>query len=356
LYNEQESLWEYLAVTEKPIVMYGTGDGADKILDIARERGIEISAFAVSDEFARGQTFQGYKTERFGEIKERLSDFIILVCFGTDKPDVLGRIYALSEDYQVFAPDVPVAGGGLYDSAYVAENTEKIDKARKLLSDEKSVETFDGWLNYRLSGDINILKEIAVDRDEVTWLLGLKPDGGECFVDVGAYKGDTVDEFLTLTAKNFKKIIAIEPDARNHLALRRRFYAYGSAFLTAINAAASDNDGEEQFFVKTGRGGTGGFTKRGRLVKIPAVKLDTVCQNDKPTYIKIDAEGAEARVIKGAAGTIKKHRPKMIVAAYHRAEDMFALPIMLNALNPRYKMFLRKTRCLPGWEFNLILV
>ena len=30
--NEENTLWEYLKTAGKPVVLYGTGDGADKVL------------------------------------------------------------------------------------------------------------------------------------------------------------------------------------------------------------------------------------------------------------------------------------------------------------------------------------
>ena len=42
------SLWEHLAVTSKPIIIYGMGDGAQKILDVCAEKNVKISGFIFS--------------------------------------------------------------------------------------------------------------------------------------------------------------------------------------------------------------------------------------------------------------------------------------------------------------------
>ena len=39
-------LWQYLARTSKPIVLYGMGDGADKILAVLNRLGIEAADFS----------------------------------------------------------------------------------------------------------------------------------------------------------------------------------------------------------------------------------------------------------------------------------------------------------------------
>ena len=358
-------LWDYLKECGKKIVLFGTGDGADKILKVMECYELKPVCFTATGDFGMKPDFRGYPVLTFEEVEKRHRDFIILICFGSENPEVLERLYSLCENYEVFAPDLPVISdiddfspesfstkGYIYTPDYVEENEEKLSKTRKMLADEKSKEVFDSWLAYRLSGKTDILEQIASPRDEIISLLKLKDN--EHFIDAGAYKGDTVDEFLAATNKKFKKITAIEPDIKNYTALRRKFYAYGSGLFAHVNAVAWNEDSTIDFTIKSGRAGGVGI-KGERVTKVNTVKIDTLCQDEKPTYIKLDVEGAEAKVIEGAKAVITKHRPKMIVSLYHRTEDMFELPLLINSLNPKYKLYLRKTRCLPGWEFQLIV-
>ena len=62
-----EDLWSHLAATDKSIVMYGMGNGADKILSVCRERGIEVKDFFASDGFVRGHSFYGKREVRQGQ-------------------------------------------------------------------------------------------------------------------------------------------------------------------------------------------------------------------------------------------------------------------------------------------------
>ena len=47
--NESQPLWEYLRCAEKPVVLYGMGDGALKILAVCRQYGIPIAGIFASD-------------------------------------------------------------------------------------------------------------------------------------------------------------------------------------------------------------------------------------------------------------------------------------------------------------------
>lgn len=58
---------------------------------------------------------------------------------------------------------------------------------------------------------------------------------------------------------------------------------------------------------------------------------------DKVDFIKIDAEGYEKQVIKGAKETIKNFSPIIACAAYHLKNDKEAIPNLIKSINPNYK-------------------
>ena len=54
--------------------------------------------------------------------------------------------------------------------------------------------------------------------------------------------------------------------------------------------------------------------------------------------------------------TITRHRPKMLLSAYHRTEDLFALPLQVLELQPDYRLYLRHYPYLPAWDVNYYFV
>ncbi|MPN49714.1 hypothetical protein SDC9_197336 [bioreactor metagenome] len=70
----------------------------------------------------------------------------------------------------------------------------------------------------------------------------------------------------------------------------------------------------------------------------------------------MDIEGSESHAIKGAADTIRKHHPKLYICAYHRNEDLFALPLQIFDIDPTYKFYIRQHPYIPAWECNFYLV
>ena len=85
-----------------------------------------------------------------------------------------------------------------------------------------------------------------------------------------------------------------------------------------------------------------------------AESLDHLMDGRPVTYLNIDVEGNEAAVLTGGANTIAAHRPKTLLAAYHRSEDLFDLPLRMLALRPDYRVYLRHWPCYPAWDVNYI--
>jgi len=85
----EQSLWKYLKSTDKPIVLYGMGNGADKIISVLESYGIPFKGIFASDGFVRNKTFHGFKISSLKELEDTLGDMIILLCFGSERPEVI---------------------------------------------------------------------------------------------------------------------------------------------------------------------------------------------------------------------------------------------------------------------------
>ena len=56
--------WEQLQKTNKPVVMYGMGNGADHILRHLDRMGVSVCEFFASDSFVRGHSFHGKRVKK----------------------------------------------------------------------------------------------------------------------------------------------------------------------------------------------------------------------------------------------------------------------------------------------------
>ena len=84
--------------------------------------------------------------------------------------------------------------------------------------------------------------------------------------------------------------------------------------------------------------------------------LDNLLSGKSIDHIKYDVEGSEREALLGSAQTIKAHAPKLLVSLYHRSEDMFALPELVEELNSEYTLYLRRFSYIPAWDLNLYAI
>ena len=98
-------VWQTLKRSKLPILIYGMGNGADKIISVFESYGIEYADVFASDGFVRGHSYRGKRVLSYSEACEIYKDeFDIVVSFGTKLPDVIERICALEEKHRVFLP------------------------------------------------------------------------------------------------------------------------------------------------------------------------------------------------------------------------------------------------------------
>ena len=358
----KKDLWTHLLESDKKIVMYGMGNGADKILSICDSMGIEVSDFFASDGFVRGHLFHGKRVISYSEAKEKYGaeNMIVLLSFASSLPEVLANIYRIAEECELYAPDVPVCGTNLFDSKFYAENEDKINAVEALLADERSKEIYRSVIDYKLSGDVRLLTETHSDFSEVYGDI-LHAESFEYIADLGAYNGDTLREIKPY-AQNLKSAIAFEPDRRNHKKLTD--YADGeTGFEIRAYKNAAWNKTETLIFDGSGNrnstlvsGDSMPVTKGAKIVEVEARSLDGVLCGERIDYIKYDVEGAEREALDGSHESIEKHYPALLVSLYHRSEDIFELPLILHEKYPDYKFYMRRREYIPAWDTVLLAV
>lgn len=341
-------LIENLKNTHKPILLYGMGNGADMIIKVLESYGISYEDTFASDGFVRGHSFHDKRVLSFSEAKEKYGDFVIIVTFAVHDDKTMNFIAELSDNFELYAPTVSVVDGGPFTFEFFMENEDNFQKAYDMLCDEKSKEDYLNILRFKLSGDVKYLLKAHSEKMKLYEdVLPLTND--ESIVDLGAYDGDTIREFLTVTDGKYKNIIALEPDEKNFRKLERK--TEGLPNLTRLNLGAWDKEETLFFAKKSGRNSR--LEETGIPVNFNSV--DNIV-TEKVTFIKMDIEGAELKALEGAKNTVAKYKPKLYVCAYHRNEDMFALPFKIKELYEGYKIYFRQHPYIPAWESNFYAI
>jgi FkbM family methyltransferase len=149
-------------------------------------------------------------------------------------------------------------------------------------------------------------------------LFRLLVKSGDRCVDVGANVGVHTVRLARL-AGPAGRVIAIEPDPDLARRATRNLQLNGLANVRLVNAAASDRAGEMSLYrpgpADTNRARASllphGYLT-GDALTVPVVTVDEVCGGERVALIKIDVEGHEAAVVRGAARTIERDAPAVI--------------------------------------------
>lgn len=342
------TVWEKAQNTKKPVLIYGTGNGADKIIDELNRLNVPIAGIFASDGFVRSRTFRGFPVISYSEAKEKFGDFLTLISFGSQRPEVLENFRRIAEERETYSADVPVYGDNIFNREFYEKHKDEINSVKSMLCDEKSRQTYKNVISFKLTGEMHYLTDCEMPRDEAYEnILHLTDD--EIYSDLGAFNGDTVEEFLSHVT-SYRKIYAAEPDRKNFAKLQKN--TKNLANISLLNVCISDSDGEILFSSDGGRNGKA--DEKGIFVE--SLTVDSIIGENDVTYIKFDVEGLEKEAIEGAKKTISRLKPKMLVSCYHRSEDIFTLPLLVKSIRDDYKVFIRHNPYIPAWDTQFYFI
>ena len=231
---------------------------------------------------------------------------------------------------------------------FLINNIEDIEKAYSLLCDEKSKQVFENIIKFQITGNLDYCFDCETNKNEAFEILNLCEN--ESFLDLGAYRGDTVKEFLHY-AKVYEKIVAIEPDRKTFKKLQINCENLKNC-VTLNNAIW--NESKELFFDSDkGRGSSA----KDNGESIFSITVDELREKHGTfTYLNVDVEGSEKEMLQGAEITLQQDKPKLCMAVYHRSEDIFYLVNKINEINGDYKIYLRHHPHISFWDTNIYCI
>ncbi|MBU1029797.1 MAG: FkbM family methyltransferase, partial [Nanoarchaeota archaeon] len=186
---------------------------------------------------------------------------------------------------------------------------------------------------------LNSLSKQAIDRIK-----------NNDFLDCGASV-----ESSAIILSNFKpkNVYSFEPDIKNYEILLNTIESNIMNCVIPINMGVGGKSCEVQMNMV---GNASEISKTVRE-KIKIISIDEFAKIKKlhVGLIKLDVEGYELEVIKGAKKTITKHKSILLISVYHKGQDFFEIPILLKKLVPKYKYrFININHDYPYFERLLI--
>ncbi|MDD7021845.1 MAG: FkbM family methyltransferase [Aeromonadales bacterium] len=251
--------------------------------------------------------------------------------------------------YYTNPPDKQKVVGFNYTWFPIYENASKnckleemLNYTDEILADQESKEIIHNRCNTFLTGDMSFVNCNKINRNCYFSNDFFNIDDDEVLFDCGAFIGDTVERFVTFTNRNYKKILAFEPDSKNIDLLKKYFKEKKIDNALAIQAATGNWNGKA-VFINNGNINSKLVDSKDipNSENVDIVKLDNYI-NYKPTLIKMDIEGAELNSLKGAQRIIETCKPKLAICIYHMPFDFYEIPKYIKSIVPEYKIKVRQ--------------
>jgi len=217
---------------------------------------------------------------------------------------------------------------------------EKLNKVSKLLKDSKSLEIFHKIVEFRKSFDMEYypypnskLSEQYFPKD-----VPVVPETKELrFIDCGAFTGDTIELLHNNIDSKESIVISFEPDPNNLKTLQKNIKKFPNIDIIVIPMGVFS----KTEILKFSLSGSGSAISKDGDVSVPVTSLDETVYSFKPNYIKMDVEGAEKEALLGAKNIIRDFTPNLAVSLYHKPEDLWELPLLIDELNSDYNFYIR---------------
>lgn len=328
------------------IVLYGAGYGGLMFLELLRGSGMEAECFLDSSPRKQGRRIMGipiYAPDRMW-----VEHAVVIVCLLSmgetyrkikEQVTALGcqtvlHLYELRGDHDLFAEQPLIISP---DCHLLWENRALLFHVYQKLEDNLSRQVLSSVLRF-LWGDLAASIPALPMKDQYfaddIYTLGQHA----VFADCGAHVGEILQQFLLCSEGKFDAYWAFEPDGKNIRELeavcpgryRQRTHIFHTALGECCKTVRVRNyDGNNSVIREDGE------------EESPCTTLDSFAQSLHPTVIKIDVEGWEMPLLTGAQTIIRRDRPVLAVAVYHREQDFWEIPLFLERLVPDYRFYLR---------------
>ena len=223
-------------------------------------------------------------------------------------------------------------GSGL-DRRFRASQNISISNAGEFLRVAFGNEIFLWPANSSTAGMLQILSELFNPSHPHQYLYGptkVRPD--DVVLDIGACEGS----FAAVVTGHCERVIAVEPSRTMCRVIKELFNVrqqpcpliveclLGGSPSTAYFVENVLNPGQSRITFEPAEG----------AYRVPVFTLDQLVEmvDDKPTFIKCDAEGAALEIFSGGRNFLQACRPRLAIASYHSDSEFPLLYQFLKAL------------------------
>ncbi len=320
-----------------PILLWGMGDVAGIIIKYLRREGIDIYGIVLNE--ITESTWNGLPVYKFGDSNLPDSYSVVVGHSHYEYENVLKKCDCrIAEIYLLF--EIGAYETSTWNRKWILDNINLFEEICDLLADELSQNTLVALINSAINDNPRYLFEYVINGqnffDNSVWKIGKN----ESYIDIGAYKGDTILDFIRECDNEFSWICAFEPDQKNYddiikipeIQSDKRIQILKLGTWNSFGMLAFDSEGNQESRIN----------EKGNCM-IQVVSLDDYLPQCSPSIIKINIGPGKLETIDGAKKIIQKNKPKLVINIGYSSSAMEVLDVIKNIkiINPSYRVFLR---------------
>lgn len=332
-----------------PIYLYGAGRLGKLILPVLRKYGHAPAVLLDANRSLQGTAIEGLPVLVPDEVPVAIrARTLVLVCVVTAPYEPIERslkaagfvhVWPLYDFIDTLQPP-PMLNGWRWGDVS-REDEAAIRDVYRGLADATSRAHYVQMLAWRIRRWEVGFPDAPVLLDDKYFPAGIVPLlAEENVLDAGAYDGTFLKIARRAMGERLQAYLGLEPDPDNFTVLEKFVRSWEGALAAQLLPCAL-----------AGRQGKRGFLANGMASRMleqgeadfeaDTLTLDDLTERFAATYVKLHLEGMELPVLRSGLRYLRRHRPVLVVTAYHNRDGLYALYHQLAGHLPDYRYHFR---------------
>lgn len=326
-----------------PLVLWGNGSLAYSVYSVLEENGIPIACCMIDglEEDIEGEAYPIYTR---AHVLQKYAEFAVVVGHSVYEKgmELLGECEAVKKCYCLV--NVCYRTYKRMSFSFVNEHADDYRQTANLLYDELSRECLLGYLNSKLTERMDFLLPCTEEKGDYFENMIYKVTDNEAYVDVGAYDGDTIKDFLRAADGKYEHIYAIEPETAAFCTMKEYVKERKLQDVTLFSCGTWDKETTLYFSEDAQVSGV----VEDSTISIYVNALDNLLEGKRVSMIKVNFLDGVYETLMGAKKILKEQRPKLIIKVGFDEWALIRIPKLIQQLNSEYKLYLRYATAMPA--------
>lgn len=338
-FNARENIYSKIDEYNKKVYIWGVGSVAAGVKRELDSKSIAINGFFTNvNDYNLDPRLEGENVYLLDELLKSKEKFSVVVGHSHYelaktllKHENIENVWTLA---MIVRPDISMS------REYIIDNIAELKDTYYKLADETSRQNMVDYLNVQLtrSGQSiidNFKTGCTYFNNDILSLTDF-----EEYLDIGAYDGSSIDEFIKVTNSGFRSITGLEVMKNQYEYLCKK---YNDKRIKIINTGISDHEGYDYFNFNDQ---STALSDQYNGAKVPVSTIDNVCKeyDVNPSILKMCIGNTILPILDGSSNTLE-NLPSMIITAGIDTEALIKYIPKIEKMvgEDRYNFYLRYT-------------